>query len=379
MKKLIILLLAGAFVVSSCVKQGAKQANSNKTEKSVTKKGVKKDAKTTSKEVARANSKKEEKKEVKEQPLVLPAVLAEVKGEKIKKEEVEKEIQKMEKIYKQFGQKLNLKQKQKIAKDILNKLIDQKLLLIYAKEGNFKPDEKKVKKQLETFKKSFKKEEDLQKFLKKHNLTEEKLLATLNQRALSDAIMTKEVVNKIKIDEKDVQKYYDEHKKEFLQEAQVKARHILFKTPRPLPKNATAEQKKDNEAKDKLAKEKAEKLLAEIKKNPKVDFAKLAKEKSEGPSAKKGGELGWFTQKRMVKEFADAAFKLKKGEVSNLVKTSFGYHIIKVEDKKVAKQLSFDEAKKRIEDRLKRGKIRENTKSFQRMLRTKYQVKVFLK
>ncbi len=380
MKKLIIFLLAGAFVISSCVKQNAEQEGSGKTEaKKESKKGTKSVSKNIAKKDSKENGKKTEKKEIKEEPLVLPDTLADIKGEKIKKEEVQKELDKMEKIYKQFGQKLNSKQKQKIAKDILDKLIDKKLLLIYAKEGDFKADEAQVKKQLERFKKSFKKEEDLQKFLKKHNLTEEKLVSTLNERGLKDAIIKKEVIDKIKIDEKDVQKYYDEHKKEFLQEAQVKAKHILFKTPRVLPKNATEEQKKDYEAKDKAAKAKAEKLLAEIKKNPKVDFSKLAKEKSEGPSAKKGGDLGWFTQKRMVKPFADAAFKLKKGEISGLVKTSFGYHIIKVEDKKEAKQLSFDEVKKRIEDRLKRGKIRENTKAFLRMLRTKYQVKIFLK
>ncbi len=377
MKKLIIFLLAGAFVMSSCVKQGAEEGKTEKKGKTETKSDVKKV--TKDKTVTKSDTKKGEKKEVKEEPLVLPEVLAEIKGEKIKKEEVEKEIAKMEKIYKKFGQNLNLKQKQKIAGDILNKLIDKKLITVYAKDNNIKADEAVVKKQLETFKKSFKKEEDLKKFLDKHKLTEEKLVETLGQRALREAIMKQEVIDKIKIDEKDVQKYYNEHKNEFLQQEEVKAKHILFKTPRPLPKNATPEQKKDFDAKDKLAKEKANNMLAKIKKNPKLDFGKLAIENSEGPSAKKGGELGWFTQKRMVKPFADVAFKLKKGEVSSIVKTNFGYHIIKVEDKKEAKQLTFEEVKKRIEDKLKRGKIRENTRVFQKMLRTKYQVKTFLK
>jgi parvulin-like peptidyl-prolyl isomerase len=376
MKKLIIFLFASAFIMTACVKQGSVDENAKKTD-TVKSKTDEKSVKNTK---AVSKDKKESKKEeIKDEPLVLPDVLAEIKGEKIKKDEVQKEIEKMEKIYKQFGQRLNLKQKQKIAGDILNKLIDKKVITVYAQENKITPDPETVKKQLETFKKSFKKDEDLKKFLEKHNLTEEKLTQTLTERALRETVITKEVIDKIKIDDKDVKKYYDEHQKEFNEEAQVKARHILFKTPKLLPKDATPEQKADFEAKDKAAKDKAEALLAQIKKNPKTDFEKLAKEKSEGPSAKNGGDLGWFTERRMVKPFAEVAFKLKKGEISEVVKTSFGYHIIKVEDKKDAKLLTFEEVKKRIEDKLKRGKIREDSQSFQRMLRTKYQVKTFLK
>ena len=377
MKKLIIFLLATIFLTSSCIKQtddkNSSEKNSDKKTETLAKAQNSNAKKLTDKKA------KTDKKEVKDAPLVLPEVLAQIKDEKIKKDEVEEEIKRMEDVYRRFGQKLTLKQKEKFAKDILNRLIENKLILTYAKDNNIKANEEEVKKQLEGFKKSFKNEEDLKKFFEKHKLSEEKLIKTLTQRSIKDEVMKKEVVDKIKIDPEKVQKYYEEHKDEFKQKEQVKARHILFKAPRPLPKNATPEQKKDYEAKDKLAKEKAEKLLAEIKKNPKIDFVKLAKEKSEGPSAKKGGELGWFTKERMLKPFAETAFKLKKGEISGIVKTNFGYHIIKVEDRKEARQLTFDEVKKRIEDRLKRKKIRENSKTFKAMLRTKYQVKVFFK
>ena len=89
----------------------------------------------------------------------------------------------------------------------------------------------------------------------------------------------------------------------------VKASHILVKT--------------ESEAR---------KILDELKKG--ANFAKLAKQVSECPSKKKGGDLGWFGRGAMVREFEKAAFSLKKGEMSDIVKTQFGYHIIKVTDTK---------------------------------------------
>lgn len=90
---------------------------------------------------------------------------------------------------------------------------------------------------------------------------------------------------------------------------QVKASHILVKT--------------ESEAR---------KILEDLKKG--ADFAKLAKEKSQCPSKKRGGNLGWFGRGKMVPEFEKAAFSLKKGELSDIVKTQFGYHIIKVTNTK---------------------------------------------
>jgi len=374
MKKLLILLIAGVFVTSCAKKEAEKDLKKGGDVKTVTVKN--KDVKTVK---AKTTDKKVKKAEVKEEPFVLPEVLAEIGTDKVKKEEIEKEIAKMEKVYKQFGQKINNKQKRKISRDILNRVIDKKLIFVYAKENKIVADEAKVKKQFDAFTKSFKKEEDLQKFFKKHDLSKEKLMKSLEDRVLREAIINKEVISKIKIDEKDVKKYFDANQKEFQQEAQVKARHILYKGGKKLAKNATAEEKADFASKDKKAKEKIEALIASLKKNPKQDFAMLAKEVSEGPSAKKGGDLGWFTKKRMVKPFSDAAFALKKGEISGVVKTTFGYHVLKVEDTKEAKKLTFEESKKRIEDKLKRQKTRTEIKSFQQMLKTKYKVKVLLK
>ncbi len=113
MKKLIILLICGLSVATACTKKSQESTD----KKSETKKNeVKKEAENSKK-----NEAKEEKKA--EAPLVFPDVIAEVNGEKIKKEEVISQIEKMEKVYSQFGQKLNNENKKKLAKDILNKII----------------------------------------------------------------------------------------------------------------------------------------------------------------------------------------------------------------------------------------------------------------
>ena len=136
-----------------------------------------------------------------------------------------------------------------------------------------------------------------------------------------------------------ISEYYEDNIEKFRQEKEVKARHILFK----LSKDASQEE-------EKKVKEKALSVLKMAREGK--DFATLAKKYSEGPTREKGGELGWFTKGRMVKPFEDAAFKMKKGEISDLVKTPFGYHIIKVEDIKEAHTKTLDEARPQIVETL---------------------------
>ena len=92
----------------------------------------------------------------------------------------------------------------------------------------------------------------------------------------------------------------------------------------------------------------AQAVEAELKKG--TDFATLAKQKSKDPSAAEGGDLGYFTKDQMVPEFAEVAFKLDKGQISDPVKTQFGWHVIKVEDKRIKPTPTFDEVKGQIEN-----------------------------
>lgn len=130
------------------------------------------------------------------------------------------------------------------------------------------------------------------------------------------------------VPESEMQAKYDEMKKQYDGKTEVKARHILVKTQ-----------------------EDAQKIAAELKAGG--DFAKIAKEKSEDKgSGAEGGELGYFTKDRMVPEFATAAFKLKKDEISEPVKTDFGWHVIQVEDIRPVQPPKFEDVKEQIQQGL---------------------------
>jgi len=137
----------------------------------------------------------------------------------------------------------------------------------------------------------------------------ETLLQDTGKAALTDAAM---------------HQVYDDAVKQMPPEEEVHARHILVQT--------------EDEAKE---------IEAELKKG--ADFATLAKEKSKDPGAADGGDLGYFTKDQMVPEFSEAAFKLDKGQISDPVHTQFGWHIIKVEDKRIKPTPTFDEVRGQIE------------------------------
>ena len=151
-------------------------------------------------------------------------------------------------------------------------------------------------------------------------------LEQIKQRLMIRQFMT-ETLAKIKVPENDMKKYYDENTAEFMETAQVKAKHILCKT----------------EEEARAAKERV--LKGET-------FEDVAKEVSTGPSATEGGDLGWFSKEQMVPEFGEMAFSMEKDTLSDPVKTQFGYHIIKVYDKKEAQTKSFDDVRAELEKKL---------------------------
>jgi peptidyl-prolyl cis-trans isomerase C len=150
----------------------------------------------------------------------------------------------------------------------------------------------------------------------------EGLLQSVGKEALSDEAM---------------HKVYDEAVKQIGEEKEVHARHILFRTP-------AGDEKASKEAEDKL-----KAVIVRLKKGE--DFAKVASEVTEDPSGKaNGGDLGYFSKDQMVPEFSEVAFKLDKGQISDPVKTQFGWHVIKIEDKRVKEPPKFEDVKPQIEN-----------------------------
>ncbi|NTV52779.1 MAG: hypothetical protein HGA76_07190 [Candidatus Firestonebacteria bacterium] len=159
----------------------------------------------------------------------------------------------------------------------------------------------------------------------------------------------KEAAKSVTVPEAEVADYYDRHRKEFDQSAEVKASHILLR----LDAKATDEQKL-------TARLKIENIRSEITKKG-LDFAEAAKKYSEDPgSAKTGGDLGFFKEGMMVPAFEKAAFDLMPGELSQPVLSPFGYHLIKVAERKAAKHPALSEVRAKILTQLKETKAREN-------------------
>jgi peptidyl-prolyl cis-trans isomerase C len=147
------------------------------------------------------------------------------------------------------------------------------------------------------------------------------------------------------VPEEDVEQYYQRNMRIYDKPEEVKASHILIK----VDKNATDEQKAE-------ARAKLEKILEEAR-TPGADFAALAKENSDCPSSARGGDLGFFPRGKMVKEFSDVAFNMDVGDISDIIETQFGYHIITVTDKRPAKKIPYEEAKYKILHLLKERAI----------------------
>ena len=154
-----------------------------------------------------------------------------------------------------------------------------------------------------------------------------------------------DLLTKVEINAEDVRKYYDEHPNDFGAPEERQAAHILITVAAAAP-----------QAEQDAARARAEKLLQQLRQNP-ARFAELAKQNSQDPgSAANGGDLGLFGRGMMVKPFEDAVFSLKQDEISELVKSDFGYHIIKLLTVKPARLLSFDEAQEGILNKLRQQK-----------------------
>ena len=172
------------------------------------------------------------------------------------------------------------------------------------------------------------------------------------------------VRSRVKVSEKDLRAEYDRWARMEQSDPEVHARHILVR----LGKDATPEQ--EGEA---LAKART---LAEEARKPGVDFAQLAREKSEGPSKDDGGDLGFFKRGMMLPDFDRVAFSLPEGGVSDPVRTHFGYHVIKVEERRSAALPSFEEVKAQLQDNVLRSQLEKYTEQYVKELRQKANVEI---
>ena len=245
---------------------------------------------------------------------------------------------------------------QQIRTQAINTLINREVLLQESEKRGIKADKEEVQEGIKSIQNRFPSQEKFQEALKNLNLTQSDFEQQYMQQSKIQTLLDQEIISKIKIKEDEAKAYFDANSTQFDQKEQVRARHILIKVEQTADENTKAD---------------AHKKLVEIQKKiiSGEDFAEMAKQHSQGPSNVKGGDLGYFGKGQMVKPFEEAAFKLAAGEVSDIVETRFGYHLIKVEDRKAPKKAEYAEKKEQIMAKLKNERVQKEVNTFINKLR----------
>ena len=231
-----------------------------------------------------------------------------------------------------------------LRQNLLDSIIVLKLIQKYGKNNGFVITDKDVDDELAKLKSNYKSEDEFIKELKTNKITINFLKGQIKNQLLRDKIFAK-VTENITVSDEEIKKYYDDNKETlFTVPEQIKVSHILIKFAVPEGQQLTDEIK--NQARAKI-----EDIQNQLKNG--ASFEELAKKYSEDTvSGPQGGDIGFISKGQTIPEFENAAFALQVGQVSNIVETSYGFHLIKVTDKKESYIKSFEEVKETIKSYL---------------------------
>jgi peptidyl-prolyl cis-trans isomerase C len=290
----------------------------------------------------------------------LPAVVAVVDGVEIKGPELEQTFNGFLASRQIPADALPPAEKARGYRMILEEMIKEKL--IEKRAADTKVTDEEVTDTFKKFTANIGSEEEVKKQIEASGQTIEKLRENIRTSLKQDHWLEAEVAKTGGVTDKDAQDFYDKNGDKFVSPAQVRASHILVKVDADAKPETVAE------------KEKAAKgIAARAKKGE--DFGKMAKELSEDPSAKENsGDLDFFGKEQMVPEFSDAAFAMKKGDISEPVRSSFGFHVIKLTDRKDSETVPLDKVKPRVVAFLKAQKA----EALKQEIRQKAEVKINL-
>lgn len=325
--------------------------------------------KPTAKTEAPAAVKTEAPKPVAAAPAVDPAKMVAKVGtmvitEKMVSDEVEKRIAPQLARYKSMNLPMDeatmATMREQLRDGVVNMLVDKEVIGAEIKAQKIEISAEQVDKRFdEMVAQSGKNPKEIEGELAKMGMTVANIKEQIQWQLGVETLVDKNSKTE-KVSDADAKKFYDENKQYFEQPEQVQASHILIKTEGM------------DDAKKAEAKKKLEGIAKQVKDGG--DFAKLATDNSDCPSKAQGGDLGYFGRGSMVKPFEDAAFGMKIGDVSDIVETQFGYHIIKVTGKKEAKTQSFDEAKEMIVKNLEGQKKGEFWQTYHKQLTDKTKI-----
>ncbi len=276
-------------------------------------------------------------------------MIAKVNGTTITAADVEKEVSN---IVAQYQNQVPPEQLQsmmpELQKQAIETQINKTLLFAEAERNKIQPSPDQVKEEMDAIIGRFPSVEAFEQQLAKAGLQKDQIEKDIEQQIKIDILVGQSIANvEIKIAEDEISGFYKDNPQNFETPEQVQASHILFKFDDNVPQS-TKDQKRLEMAG----------ILGRIEKG--ADFADMAQNHSDCPSKAQGGDLGFFERGKMVKPFEDAAFNLKAGELSDIVESPFGYHLIKVTDQKAAEIHKFDDVKEQIANHLKQMKTQDS-------------------
>lgn len=301
---------------------------------------------------APAQAQAQTKEQAKEQPKTSPSdTMARVNGTIITRMELDRAVKVML-AQNQMQQPLAPEVMKQAEAAALDQLTSAELLYQEALKLEMKDLDKQVAEKVALNRAKFSTEAEFEKALKGVDMTAKDMLDFTRKDLVIGNFIDQRFGVKALVSEADARKFYDENLDNYFKKPEsARASHILIGTD----EKASAEDRKK-------AKEKAEAVLKRVKAGE--DFAALAKSDSSCPSSAQGGDLGSFGRGQMVPSFEKASFALKPGEVSDVVETQFGYHVIKLTEKQEASTEKFDEVKGKITEFLKREKMQKDVSEF---------------
>jgi peptidyl-prolyl cis-trans isomerase C len=246
----------------------------------------------------------------------------------------------------------------------LERMIEKELFYQEAVKRKLTIDEALIEKEREKTIKRLGGKDNYTVALKRAGLSNEQYRSNLRRKHLIERIIDVEVKDKAKASDKDVKSYYEKNKKRYMRPEARKITHILIK----VAPTATAEERK-------LKKARAQKVIDEIKAGK--DMSVIAWDYSDGKYRVKGGDLGLVHRGRLDPDLEKEVFQLEPNQLSNIIETRYGYHVVRVEEIKASEQLDLKDVSKRINKELTEKKEKQLRKTLVEKLKTKAQIEIY--
>ena len=278
-------------------------------------------------------------------------VVAVVNANPLTEADVQLEIKRIRFQAKSMRQPIDLSTIEAMREKVIQSIINRELLFQESKAKGISVDAIEIDMRMDQIKQQLGTDQQLENQLAEMGISMDVFRSQVSQATAIQKLLEMEIYGKTQVSEKEARIFFENNPHFFKKPEEVKASHILIKL--------TAD---DDEEKKLAARQKIETIQEKLAAGE--DFADLAKSYSEGPSSVNGGDLGYFDRKKMVKPFSDAAFSLEPGQISDIVETRFGYHLIKVIDKKPKTSYEFEKIKQQLIKMLQGRKIQTETKQY---------------